>query len=127
MAGDVVPQVHAFLAHHASRLARAGIAAQRVILDPGVGFGKTVEQNFALLARQREAVPQPYPILAGWSRKSSLGHVTGCPTDRRMPASIVAATLAVEQGAQVVRVHDVAETVAALKVLAAMKRQAPTH
>lgn len=123
MAGDAVPQVREFLALQAARLAGAGIAAERIVLDPGVGFGKTVEQNFALLARQREAVPAGYAILAGWSRKSSLGTVTGLPVDRRGGVSIVAATLAVERGAHVVRVHDVADTVAALKILSAMQRQ----
>lgn len=124
MAGDAVPEVHRFLLEQARRLLDAGIAQDRLVLDPGVGFGKTVEQNFALLARQREAVPAGYPILAGWSRKSSLGAVTGLQVDQRMAPSVVAAVLAVGQGAQLVRVHDVAETVAALKVLAAMGQQA---
>jgi len=123
MSGDAVPEVHRFLTQQARRLEAAGIARERVVLDPGVGFGKTVEQNFALLARQREAVPSGYPILAGWSRKSSLGAVTGLAVQQRMPPSVVAAVLAVQQGAQIVRVHDVAETVAALKVLAAMEQQ----
>lgn len=127
MAGDAVPQVREFLAERAAQLARAGIRQERLAMDPGIGFGKTVEQNFALLARQQEAVPAGYPILAGWSRKSSLGAVTGLPVAGRLVPSAVAATLAVAQGAHVVRVHDVAETVAALKVLAAMQRQARVH
>ena len=123
MAGDVVPQVFDFLAARATVLRDAGIAQERIALDPGVGFGKTVEQNFALLARQQEAVPAGYPILAGWSRKSSLGAVTGLPVTERMVPSVVAALLAVQHGARVVRVHDVMETVAALKVSASMQEQ----
>ncbi|QHI96960.1 dihydropteroate synthase [Xylophilus rhododendri] len=127
MSGDAVPQVHDFLLQQADRLRHAGIAEERIVLDPGVGFGKTVSQNFALLARQREATPRGYPILAGWSRKSSLGAVTGLAVEQRLVPSIVAAVLAVEQGASVVRVHDVAETVAALKVLAAMRQESKAH
>jgi len=123
MSGDAVAQVRDFLLLQAMRAERAGIGRDRIVLDPGVGFGKTVEQNFALLARQRDAVPAGYPILAGWSRKSSLGAVTGRPVDQRMVPSVAAALLAVEQGAGVVRVHDVADTVAALQVREAMLRQ----
>ena len=123
MSGDAVPQVHDFLARQAARLAQAGIAQERIVLDPGVGFGKTVEQNFSLLARQREAVPAGYSILAGWSRKSSLGAATGLPVGQRLVPSVAAALLAVERGARVVRVHDVADTVAALQVWRAMARQ----
>jgi dihydropteroate synthase len=115
MAGDAVPQVAAFLAEAAQRLRKAGVAADRITLDPGIGFGKTVEQNFALLARQRE-LGDGYPVLAGWSRKSSLGTVTGLPVDDRVAASVAAALLAVDRGARIVRVHDVRDTVAALKV-----------
>ena len=78
-----------------------------------------MEQNFALLARQHELLADGYPLLAGWSRKSSLGAVTGQPVNDRLEASVTAAVLAVERGARIVRVHDVRETVAALKVLAA--------
>ena len=127
MTGDVVPQVSEFLLQRAAVLRAVGVAAERIALDPGIGFGKTVEQNFALLARQRQAVPPGYPILAGWSRKSSLGAVTGLPVADRLVPSVVAAVLAVQQGARVVRVHDVAETVAALKVVAALQKQLPAH
>ncbi len=90
---------------------------QRLVIDPGIGFGKTVAQNFALLTRQRELLELGFPLLAGWSRKSSLGAVTGLSEvkDRMIP-SVAAALLAVERGASVVRVHDVRETVQALKV-----------
>lgn len=125
MQGDVVRAVHAFLAERAAALQGAGIAAERVVLDPGIGFGKTVEQNFALLRQQAEAVPEGYPILAGWSRKSSLGAVTGLAAPDRMIPSVAAAVLAVERGARIVRVHDVGPTVAALAVWRAMTASVP--
>ncbi|MBP6404368.1 MAG: dihydropteroate synthase [Proteobacteria bacterium] len=117
--GDAVPQVLAFLREQTGALQALGVDAARIAWDPGIGFGKTVEQNFALLARQAELLVDGYPLLAGWSRKSSLGSVTGQPVNDRLEASVTAAVLAVERGARVVRVHDVRETVAALKVLAA--------
>ena len=120
MAGDAVPQVHAFLRQQTRLLRGLGVHAARVAWDPGIGFGKTVEQNFALLARQRELLEDGFPLLAGWSRKSSLGSVTGLPVNERVAPSVAAALLAVERGASVVRVHDVRETVAALKVYGAM-------
>jgi dihydropteroate synthase len=119
MAGDAVPQVRAFLREHTRALRALGVAADRIAWDPGVGFGKSVEQNFALLARQGELLADGHPLLVGWSRKSSLGQVTGLPVDRRAVPSVAAALLAVERGARIVRVHDVKETVAALKVWAA--------
>ena len=124
MQGDVVAQVLFFLKHEAEQLRALGINKDRIILDPGIGFGKTVEQNFALLARQRELLAAGYPLLAGWSRKSSLAAVSSTSlelaaqmdTQDRMVPSVTAAVLAVERGARVVRVHDVRETVQALKV-----------
>jgi dihydropteroate synthase len=90
---------------------------KRLLIDPGIGFGKTVAQNFALLARQRELLDVGYPLLAGWSRKSSLGAVAGIAEAKdRMIPSIAAALLAAERGARVLRVHDVLETAQALKV-----------
>jgi dihydropteroate synthase len=90
---------------------------QRLMIDPGIGFGKTVAQNFALLARQRELLELGFPLLAGWSRKSSLGAVTGLidAKDRMIP-SVAAALMAAERGAVVLRVHDVRETAQALRV-----------
>jgi len=120
MEGDAVPQVAAFLEEASRQLLDTGVDRSRIIWDAGIGFGKTVEQNFALLARQGELLAGGYPLLAGWSRKSSLGHVTGLPVNERLAPSIAAAVLAVERGAHVVRVHDVKETLAALKVRAAM-------
>ncbi|MDP2022982.1 MAG: dihydropteroate synthase [Hydrogenophaga sp.] len=117
MQGDVVPLVSEFLRVRVSALRALNVAAERIVLDPGIGFGKTVEQNFSLLARQQELLVEGYPLLAGWSRKSSLGAVTGreVPAER-VSASVAAALLAVERGARVVRVHDVCETVDALAV-----------
>lgn len=124
MEGDAVPLVAAFLQKHAQGLRDAGVAAERIVLDYGIGFGKTVEQNFALLARQAEVLALGYPLLAGWSRKSSLGRVTGQDVAReRVAASVAAAVLAVERGARIVRVHDVRETADALKVWQAMSAQ----
>lgn len=116
MAGDAVPQVLAFLRERSEALRALGVSVSRIAWDPGIGFGKTVEQNFALLARQRELLPEGYPLLAGWSRKSSLGSVSGAPVNERMVPSVAAALLAVDRGAAVVRVHDVKETVAALRI-----------
>lgn len=125
MEGDVVAQVLAFLEQSAQSLQAQGVEKSRIVLDYGIGFGKTVEQNFALLARQEELLALGYPLLAGWSRKSSLGSVTGLDVDQRLAPSVVAAVLAVERGARVVRVHDVRETVAALAVWRAMQQQSP--
>ena len=122
MTGDVVPQVLSFLELHAHNLQAQGVKKDQILLDPGIGFGKTVEQNFALLARQHDLLGAGYPLLAGWSRKSSLGAVTGLDVDQRMVPSVAAAVLAVDRGASVVRVHDVRETVAALAVWSAMQR-----
>ena len=119
MTGDAVPQVRSFLEQHSAALLAAGVDRARIVWDAGIGFGKTVEQNFALLARQHELLAGGYPLLAAWSRKSSLGTVTGLPVEDRLAPSIAAALLAVERGARIVRVHDVKQTAAALKVWAA--------
>jgi dihydropteroate synthase len=124
MQGDAVPQVREFLRERSEALRQRGVSVSRIAWDPGIGFGKTVEQNFALLARQRELLHDGYPLLAGWSRKSSLGSVTGEPVHQRVAASVAAALLAVDRGARIVRVHDVRETVAALKVWGAMQSAA---
>jgi dihydropteroate synthase len=120
MQGDVVQQVLLFLQHSAQVLSALGVEKARITLDPGVGFGKTVEQNFALLARQSELLVLDYPLFVGWSRKSSLAQMGAgggalAPQERLVP-SVAAALLAVERGARIVRVHDVAQTVQALKV-----------
>jgi dihydropteroate synthase len=129
MEGDIVPQVLLFLERITQDLQAKGVQKNRIVIDPGIGFGKTVAQNFALLARQSELLTCGYPLLAGWSRKSSLAAVTGTATTpmltdgvhERMVASVVAAVLAVERGASLVRVHDVRETVQAIKVFGAIK------
>jgi dihydropteroate synthase len=121
---DVVQRVKrdllSFYEHLAQILCRAEASFDlktRLLIDPGIGFGKTVAQNFALLARQHELLELGFPLLAGWSRKSSLGAVTGLPDAKdRMIPSVAAALLAVERGASVLRVHDVRETVQALRV-----------
>ena len=113
---DVVAEVGAFLAERAHVLTERGVARQRIVLDPGIGFGKTVAHNFELLRRQRELLGLGHPLLVGWSRKSSLGAVTGRQAGERMAASVAAALAALAAGASVLRVHDVAATVDALKV-----------
>ncbi|MDP3605316.1 MAG: dihydropteroate synthase, partial [Polaromonas sp.] len=124
MEGDVVPQVLSFLSSAAKDLLALGVDARRIVIDPGIGFGKTVAQNYSLQARQRELLAAGYPLLAGWSRKSSLaavsnnslGSVAQLDIAERMVPSVTAAVLAVDRGARIVRVHDVCETVQALKV-----------
>lgn len=124
MAGDVIPEVLSFLTAQVQLLRALGVDSSRITFDPGVGFGKTVAQNFALLARQRELLASGYPLLLGWSRKSSIGAVTGIEAaGERIVPSVAAAVLAVDRGAAVVRVHDVRDTVAALAVWRAMKAQ----
>jgi dihydropteroate synthase len=122
MEGEAVPQVLSFWEQQAEALRAMQVDPARIVLDPGIGFGKTVAQNFALLARQHELLAAGYPLLVGWSRKSSLGAVTGIEAaGERMVPSVAAALLAVERGARIVRVHDVRETVAALAVRRAMQ------
>ncbi|THT97943.1 dihydropteroate synthase [Lampropedia puyangensis] len=120
MAGPVVQDVRLFLQQHAQKVMDAGVAAERITLDPGIGFGKTVEQNFSLIDGQAELLSLGFPVLAGWSRKSALGAVTGLDVGQRLVASVTAAMLAVDRGARIVRVHDVAKTVEALQVWQAM-------
>ena len=131
MEGDVVPKVLSFLEHAAYNLRGLGVDMTRICIDPGIGFGKTVQQNFALLAQQSALLPLGYAVMAGWSRKSSLAAVTERSLaklatldmrDRIVP-SVTAAVLAVQNGAHIVRVHDVRETVQALQVFQAMQQQ----
>jgi len=116
MQGSSIQPVVEFLKSHAQRLQTVGVVGERIALDPGVGFGKTVSQNFELLAHQDQLLALGYPLLVGWSRKSSVGAVSGCEVGERLVPSVAAALLAVERGAGLVRVHDVAPTVQALKV-----------
>lgn len=121
--GDPLAPVATFLSQRLKALVQAGVAPERIVLDPGIGFGKTVEQNFALLARQAELLALGRPLLLGWSRKSSLGAVTGHDVDQRLSASVAAALLALQQGARILRVHDVQETRDAVQVWQAMRAQ----
>jgi dihydropteroate synthase len=137
MTGDVLQQVRAFLQLTAQALQAAGVGHSRIVLDAGVGFGKTLAQNLSLLQRQSDLLSLGFPLLAGWSRKSSLAMLcadkadgadgadgadalTPLPMAERMLPSIAAALLAVERGARLVRAHDVRETVQALKVWTAV-------
>ena len=115
-AGAVVVEVLAWLRQRLLQVQDAGIALDRIALDPGIGFGKTAEHNWALLQHQAELLALGRPLVLGWSRKSTLGALTGRPVDQRLVPSVVAALAGVQRGAQVVRVHDVAATVDALKV-----------
>ena len=125
MEGDAVPQVLLFLQQAAQALQALGVDKSRIVVDPGIGFGKTVAQNFALLARQRELLAAGYPLLAGWSRKSALGAALGDSDnpEHRITASVAAALLAIERGASIVRVHDVAATAQAVKIWLAMNKE----
>ena len=114
---DVVSEVSDFLTARVATCEAAGIARERIVIDPGFGFGKTVEHNFTLLRQLRKLVVLGYPVLAGYSRKSSLGAVTGRPVEERLAASLTAAIIAAQNGATILRVHDVRETVDALKVM----------
>jgi len=119
--GDVVAEVAAFLGERVAAARAAGIARERIVIDPGFGFGKTVAHNFDLLRNLDRVAALGLPVLAGWSRKSTLGAITGRAADHRLAASVAAALLAVERGARIVRVHDVAATRDALAVLAALQ------
>ncbi|MGK5065328.1 dihydropteroate synthase [Janthinobacterium sp. LB3P112] len=114
---DVVREVIDFLRQRIDAMTAAGIARERLCVDPGFGFGKTVEQNYALLRATRQLRSElDLPVLAGLSRKSMIGAVTGRPVEQRLAGSVAGALAAVAQGAEIIRVHDVAETVDALKV-----------
>jgi len=121
MEGDIVAPVRDFLLQAAQALLDQGVDKARICIDPGIGFGKTVEQNFSLLAQQVALADTGFALLAGWSRKSSLGAVTGAAPGDRLVSSAVAAVLTVQNGARIVRVHDVQATVQAVCVLSAMQ------
>lgn len=116
---NVVAEVADYLVQRIDATLAAGVARERITLDPGIGFGKTPEHNFQLLREQETLLKLGYPLLLGWSRKSSLGHITGRPVGDRLAASLAAALACVQRGGHIVRVHDVAATVDALKVWAA--------
>ena len=118
---DVVREVAEFLAGRVSAAQAAGIAGDRIVIDPGFGFGKTVAHNLTLLRNLRSLAALGPPVLAGLSRKSTLGRLTGRPAGNRMAASVSAALLAAQRGATILRVHDVGETRDALAVWRAME------
>ncbi|MBI3367575.1 MAG: dihydropteroate synthase [Burkholderiales bacterium] len=113
---DVVAEVVTFLRQRRAAVLAAGVASDRIVLDPGIGFAKAPEHNWQVLKRQAELLAIGQPLLVGWSRKSTLGRLTGRAVNDRLPASVAAALAAVQRGAHIVRVHDVAATVDALKV-----------
>jgi dihydropteroate synthase len=118
---DVVSEVRAFLAQRGQALEAAGVSRDRIVLDPGFGFGKAHEHNVTLFAGIGQLASLGYPVLAGVSRKRMIGEITGRPVAERVAGSVAAAMLAVQNGARIVRVHDVRETVDALAVLDALK------
>ena len=121
---DVVAEVHDFLVERAAMCEAAGIAKERIAIDPGFGFGKSLAHNLTLLRSIATFAATGYPVVAGLSRKASLGQITGRSVDERLAASVAAALAAVARGASIVRVHDVRETVDALKVWNAIERNA---
>jgi dihydropteroate synthase len=116
---DVVSEVKAFLEERLEVATRAGIKEEKVQVDPGIGFGKTLQHNLELLRRLHELTDLGRPIVIGTSRKSFLGRITGRDVTERVPATIATCVMALERGARVFRVHDVAEVADALKVAAA--------
>jgi dihydropteroate synthase len=119
---NVVLEVRAFLAHRIEECINAGIQLDRIALDPGIGFGKTLEHNLALLARLQELRVHDRPLLVGVSRKALIGTITGRPPGQRIAGGTALAAAAVLAGASIVRVHDVAETVDAVRVAQALRR-----
>ena len=122
--GDVVGEVRRFLADRVEACAAAGIGRERICVDPGIGFGKHLEHNLALLSAIDRLAEPGLPVLVGVSRKSLVGIITGRPPEGRLAGSIAFAALAVMGGAAIVRAHDVAETVDAIKVASALRRAA---
>jgi dihydropteroate synthase len=118
---NVRREVSAFLTERIRVAEQAGIRPENILLDPGFGFGKSLEHNLQLLASLEQMHILGHPLLVGVSRKSMLGHITGREVNERLPASLAAATIAAMKGASIIRVHDVRETVDAIRVVAAVK------
>ncbi|WP_407944070.1 dihydropteroate synthase [Marinobacter mangrovi] len=118
---NVVAEVSRFLMDRVAVAREAGIPAERIILDPGYGFGKNLEHNLVLLEALDQMHALGYPLLVGMSRKTMLGQITGRDVADRLPASLAVATIAAMKGAAIIRVHDVRETVDAVKVVSALK------
>jgi len=118
--GDVVTEVTDFLAQRIAAAVAMGISRDRLVIDAGFGFGKTLQHNLALLRHLDHLVTLGVPVLAGLSRKSMLGQITGRTVDQRVHAGVAAAVLALQKGAKIIRVHDVAATRDALRVIEAV-------
>lgn len=118
---DVVADVRHWLQARAEACTQAGITDDRILLDPGFGFGKTLEHNLSLLKHLDQLTTAPYPVLVGLSRKSIAGKITGRPIDERLPASLALAQMALDRGARILRVHDVAATTDMLKIWCAVR------
>jgi dihydropteroate synthase len=124
---DVLEVVHEFLLQRVDCARRAGVAADRICIDPGFGFGKTPEHNYRLLNHLDRLADGSHPVLVGMSRKAMIGQATGRPVNERVAGSVAAAVVAVMKGAVIVRCHDVAETVDALRVCRAVNREGVTR
>jgi len=124
---DVVADISAFLRERVAECVQAGLGEDLLLIDPGFGFGKTPQDNIELLANLRQLLDIGPPLLIGVSRKSTLGVITGREVDERLPAGLAAAVMAVERGAQIVRAHEVAETVDALRMVRATMESEATN
>jgi len=113
---DVIAEVKQFLSERADLLITQGVEQERIAIDPGFGFGKSLEHNLKMLSNFQSFAELGYPVLAGISRKSMIGKITGKDTNERVAPSVAAAIMAADRGAKIVRVHDVPETVDALKL-----------
>jgi dihydropteroate synthase len=117
---DVVAEVKEFLSERIDAAMKAGIARRHIIIDPGFGFGKTIEHNLLLLKSLSQLRELGVPLLAGLSRKRMIGSILGKPVDQRLYGSISLAVMAAMLGADILRVHDVAETIDAIKMVRAL-------
>jgi dihydropteroate synthase len=117
---NVVREVGAFFQERLEKIKGSGISSEQILFDPGIGFGKTLEHNLQLLAGLRSFTKLRRPLLLGVSRKSFIGKLLGVPLNERLPASLACATLAVEAGVQIIRTHDVAETIQAVRMMEAV-------
>lgn len=118
---DVVTEVKQFLLERANACEQAGIDKQRIVLDPGFGFGKSLTHNYVLLRQLQQLVVSGYPLLVGMSRKSMIGQLMNIPVSERLAGSLACATIAAIKGARIIRVHDVKETAQAVRVVTAMQ------
>jgi len=119
--GDLIGEINTFLRERVDACTSAGIAPERICVDPGYGFGKTLEHNLQLVAKLDEISPSNLPLVFGASRKSSIGHLLGAPVEDRLHGSVAMALLAVERGAAIVRVHDVKPTWQAIQIAVAVR------